>query len=125
MFFKEGFRPVLLLDFIKSGFEGRHNLKRAIFNSSWLLAEKIFRSVISLFVIIWIGRYLGPEQYGIYNYVFAYIVIFSSIASVGIDGVLIRELVKNPGSKQTIMGSAFLIKMAGGYFNVVKYFLTV
>ncbi len=29
-------------------------------NTSWLFAEKIF-------VSIWVARYLGPEQYGLYK----------------------------------------------------------
>jgi len=109
----------LIPDFIKSHIAERHDLKKAIINSWWLLLEKIFRSIINLFVIIWIGRYLGPEQYGLYNYVFAYIVIFTSIASMGIDGIVIRELVKKPGLKDIIIGSAFFIKISGGILALI------
>ena len=37
-------------------------------NTSWLLGERILRMVISLFVGIYVARYLGPERYGLLSY---------------------------------------------------------
>ncbi|SVA56519.1 uncharacterized protein METZ01_LOCUS109373, partial [marine metagenome] len=37
-------------------------------NTSWLLGERVLRMAISLFVGIYVARYLGPERYGLLSY---------------------------------------------------------
>ena len=37
-------------------------------NTSWLLAERIIRMGVLLFVGIYVARYLGPERYGLLSY---------------------------------------------------------
>ena len=37
-------------------------------NTSWLLGERVLRMAVSLFVGIYVARYLGPERYGLLSY---------------------------------------------------------
>jgi len=37
-------------------------------NTSWLLGERILRMLTSLFVGIYVARYLGPERFGLLSY---------------------------------------------------------
>jgi O-antigen/teichoic acid export membrane protein len=39
---------------------------RYLKNTSWLFGEKILRMTLGLFVGIWVARYLGPEQFGLF-----------------------------------------------------------
>jgi polysaccharide transporter, PST family len=107
-------KKCLLTEVISRKTGGRGNFKKVLVNSWWLLVDRILKSLAGIFVVIWIGRYLGPELYGVYNYVFSYTVIFAALASLGIDGILIRDLVRYPEKRDRIMGSAFLMKAAGG-----------
>lgn len=36
-------------------------------NTSWLFGEKILRMTVGLFVGVWVARYLGPEQFGLFR----------------------------------------------------------
>jgi O-antigen/teichoic acid export membrane protein len=82
-------------------------------NTSWLFAEKILRMVVGLFVGIWVARYLGPEQFGLFSYAQSFVGLFTAIATLGLDGIVIRELVKNKNMVSELIGTAFWMKLIG------------
>ena len=82
-------------------------------NTSWLLGEKILRMIVGLFVGIWVARYLGPEQFGLFNYAQAFVGLFTAIAGLGLDGIIVRELVKDPSKQAVLLGTAFYLKLIG------------
>jgi len=93
-------------------------LQKIVISAGWLVAERIFRMVISFFVGIAIARYLGPEQYGQLNYAQSFVALFSSIAALGLDGIVVRNIVRQPSRTDEIMGSAFVLKMFGSLFTI-------
>ncbi|WP_432772791.1 hypothetical protein [Francisella salimarina] len=50
--------------------------KKYFANTSWLLIEKIIRMVVGLFVGVWIARYLGPKQFGVFSYAQSFVALF-------------------------------------------------
>jgi len=62
-------------------------------NTSWLMGERILRMGVGLFVGIWVARYLGPEQFGLLSYAQSFVFLFTAIATLGLDGIVVRELV--------------------------------
>lgn len=99
-----------LPDFLRKRFAGRDTLRRAFDNSSWLLCDQILRMVAGLVVGIWMARYLGPERYGWLSYALAAVGLVSSFTSLGVNAVLVRELVRAPAETEAWMGTAFFIK---------------
>jgi len=85
-------------------------------NTSWLFAEKILRMVVGLFVGIWIARYLGPEQFGLLSYAQSFIMLFTAIATLGLDGIIVRELIKDETRRDSLLGTAFVLKLMGSIF---------
>ncbi len=51
-------------------------------NTSWLFLEKILRMVVGLFVGIWVARYLGPEQFGLFSYAQSFVGLFTTISTL-------------------------------------------
>lgn len=82
-------------------------------NTSWLMGEKILRMFIGLFVGIWVARYLGPEQFGLLSYAQSFVFLFTAIATLGLDSIVVRELVKNGSQRDIILGTAFTLKLIG------------
>jgi O-antigen/teichoic acid export membrane protein len=82
-------------------------------NTSWLLIERIFRLTFSFFIGVWVVRYLGPEEFGILSYTQSFVSLFAVIASLGLDEIVIRELVKNPAKRDLLLGTAFGLKLIG------------
>ena len=96
-----------------SKLKSNHGFMRYFKNTSWLFAEKILRMVVGLFVGIWVARYLGPEQFGLFSYAQAFVGLFTAIAGLGLDGSIVRELVKDPSKQAVLLGTAFYLKLIG------------
>lgn len=92
---------------------GRHNLQAVLGNSTWLFMDKILRMGVGLLVGVWIARYLGPGRFGLLNYAIAFTSLFGALATFGIDGIVVRELVNSPEKRDEILGSAFVLKLIG------------
>lgn len=74
----------------------------------------MLRMGVGLLVGVWIARYLGPEQFGLMNYAMAIVALFGAVASLGLNGIVVRDLVQNPEAAHTTLGSAFLLQVVGG-----------
>jgi O-antigen/teichoic acid export membrane protein len=99
---------------IRVRLEGRFNFQKTISNTGWLFFDKIFRMGVGLFVGAWVARYLGPEQYGLFSYACAFVALFSAIATLGLDGIVVRNIVREPSFTEEILGTAFVLKVLGG-----------
>lgn len=72
---------------------------------------------------LWVARYLGPDQFGIYNYVIAFTSIFASLAKLGMDEILVRDLVNHPEKEAVYLGTAFWLKIVGALltFGIITF----
>jgi PST family polysaccharide transporter len=111
-----------LPDFFRTKIEGRPNLQKILKNTGWLFADKIIRMGVGLLVGAWVARYLGPVQFGIYNYAVAFVALFTPFATLGLDGIVVRNILREPSLKEETLGTAFLLKLTGG---ILALFLTV
>ena len=94
-------------------FFARPGFRKYFANTSWLLGERILRMAISLFVGIYVARYLGPERFGLLSYALSFVWLFSSLASFGLDDILVRELVQRPEQRNNLLGTVFWLKVCG------------
>lgn len=90
-------------------------VRRYFFNTSWMFAEQVLRIVAGLFVGVYVARYLGPEQFGIYSYAAAFVALFGTIARLGLDGIVVRDLVNHPQERDVYLGTAFWLKLTGAF----------
>ena len=65
-------------------------------NLAWLVGDRLFRMAIGVVVLGFVARYLGTASFGDLNYAIGLTAIFSSLATLGIEGIVIRELVRYP-----------------------------
>lgn len=90
-----------------------HGLMKYFKNTSWLFGEKILRMSVGLFVGIWVARYLGPDQYGLFSYAQSFVGLFVAFSTLGLDSIVVREIVKNNSKSEDIIGTAFWLKIIG------------
>lgn len=93
---------------------GRHDLLVVLQNSGWLFLDKMLRLTLGLLVGAWVARYLGPAQYGELAYVLAYIAFFQAIATLGLDGIVVRDIAQNKDQANTVLGTAFALRLGVG-----------
>lgn len=96
-------------------------IKKIFFNSGWLLLDKVVRLIMGLVVGAWTARYLGPENYGLLSYATAFVAIYATIVTFGIDGLVIRDLAKEKDveKRKEILGTAFRIRFIGGFVSII------
>uniref|UniRef100_Q3AST7 Probable polysaccharide biosynthesis protein n=1 Tax=Chlorobium chlorochromatii (strain CaD3) TaxID=340177 RepID=Q3AST7_CHLCH len=86
---------------------------RYLKNTSWLFGEKVLKLFVGLFVGVWVAKYLGPKQFGLFSYAQSFVGLFSTIATLGLDGIVVRELVKDEKRRDELIGTAFWLKVIG------------
>lgn len=74
---------------------------------------------IGLVVGVWVARYFGPDLFGTWNYVLAFVGLFSTIATLGIDGIVVRDLTLNFERVNSYLGSTFGLRLISGIFSAV------
>ena len=70
--------------------------------------------VAGLVVGVWVARYLGPKQYGEFNYLVTYVFLFATVASFGLDSIVVRELSRTEANGVEVLGTAFVLRLGGG-----------
>ena len=69
--------------------------------------------VITLFVGVYVARYLGPSNYGLLSYAGSFVVLFSAIATLGLDNIVVRDLVRDEKKRDELLGTTFVLKTVG------------
>jgi len=85
-------------------------------NSVWLLLEKGSRWILGLTIGLWTARHLGPHDFGVYNVTLSWVALFGAAAGLGVEPIVVRELVRRPGEQLAIMVTALGLRLAGGAF---------
>lgn len=93
---------------------GHEGFRRYFANTGWMFAGQVIFLILSFFIGAWLARYLGPEKYGLISYIVAFVGLFSFLGSLGIDGILNRELVSHPDKRDDLLGTSFYLKLIGG-----------
>lgn len=94
-------------------------LAKVLANAGWLVGDKVLRLGVGLLVMVWVARYLGPEQYGKWNYGIAFATLFGSFATLGLDSIVVRDLVHNPDKASAILGTTFALKMVAALVAIL------
>lgn len=102
-------------------------MRQYSFNASWLVFEKAIRIFTTTFVAFYIARYLGPKDFGQLSYALAWLAILGSVASLGLDGIALREISFHPDRVNTILSTGIGMRLLASLALVaaicVSYFL--
>lgn len=101
----------MLIDKIIDKFHISPTKAKILTNVFWAVTGKVVTLLSTLVVGIFVARYLGPEQYGLMNYVISIVALFTVFATFGTTEIIIRELAKKELSKDVILGSAFVVRI--------------
>lgn len=102
----------------------QNGFKRYFHNTSWIAIAKIISLIVSFLTITIIAKYLGPENFGKLSYAQNFVALFSAFASIGIDQILLRELVANKDKEKELLGTAFILKLCFGLATFTTTLIT-
>lgn len=106
-------------------FRQSSTIRKYVSNTSWLFVEQIIRMGVGLFVGIWIARYLGPETFGLLSYAQSLVGLFGAIATLGLNSIIVRELLSKRIDNDSLLGTAFALKLVGAFAVLAFLFVTV
>lgn len=86
-------------------------VNQAAKNSGIVFFGRIFNLAVDFIVGIYLVRYLGSSDYGVYSLVFSYIFLFNFVSLSGMNKVLVREISKNEKIAKTIVGNALTLRI--------------
>lgn len=107
----------LIPGFIRQRIAHRPNLLRIVDNIGWLFFDKMLRMGVGLIVGVWVARYLGPQQLGLLDFAAAFTSMFAALAGLGLQGIVVRDLVRSPQRAAETLGSAAALLFAGGVLS--------
>ncbi len=100
-----------LLNFLKKNKEAK--------NASWIIAGKLVQMLVSFIVSVLTAKYLGPSNYGLVNYGTAYVAFFTSLCTLGINSVIIKDFVDNPDEEGMALGTTFVLRAVSSILSAV------
>ncbi len=92
---------------------------RSVKNAGYLIAGKVIQMVFSLFVGLLTARYLGPSNYGLINYAGAYTAFFASLCGLGINSVIVKEIIDHPEEEGMVMGTSLGLQAVSSFLSAV------
>jgi PST family polysaccharide transporter len=93
-------------------------LRRVMGNMGWLMFDRVVRMGLGLFVGVWVARYLGPVQFGSLNFALAFVALFATLTTLGLEGIVIREVLHNAQDTHEILGTTLALRLGGGLLAV-------
>ena len=92
-------RPFSLIERVNAHAGFRKYLK----NTGWLFSGQMLRMLLGLSVSVAVARYLGPADFGIFNFVLSIVALITVVCSLGLENLAQRELVKHSEDKDKII----------------------
>jgi O-antigen/teichoic acid export membrane protein len=93
-------------------------------NTGLLMLGRIGSLVIKMVVNICLANYLLKFNNVILFSSLAYVYLFASIAGLGLDQFIVKELHHDPQNRDKILGTAFLLKLIAGTLCIPLIFLS-
>ena len=83
-----------------------------------MVSGRLVKSLAGFIVGIFVARYLGVERYGVLMYSLGVVGLFSFISSIGMDSILVRELVKDRKNEKLYLATSVVIRLVASFFSV-------
>lgn len=87
-------------------------------NTAWQIAQQIYSMFISLVIGAISARYLGPSNYGLLNYGTSLINLMTTLTALGLDEVVMNDLVRDVDSRNEIIGTALVMRLVASVCGI-------
>ncbi len=88
-------------------------------NMAWIIFSRIVQSVLALFVSMLSARYLGPANFGKINYAASIVAFVLPIMYLGINNILVQEIINNKNDEGKILGTAIVTCVFSSFICVI------
>ena len=106
---------IIIKNFIDDNFtESQIKIFKNLYSLTFGQLLKFF---FNLFISVYIARYLGLELLGKFSYIVAVTGILGSFSALGLQSIVVRELVKTPKKSSVILGTSLTLSFIASFFS--------
>jgi PST family polysaccharide transporter len=106
------------MNFIKT-IKQHQGVSESLSNIGWLSSDRIVRMFGAVIVGTVVARYLGPGQFGLLNFALAIYGLFNIASNLGLDSLVVRDVVLDQNNEHEVLGTAFVLKAAASVVTAV------
>ncbi|MEL6930462.1 MAG: flippase [Cyanobacteria bacterium J06600_6] len=99
--------------------------RKVIGNVGRLFAERVFSMAIAFVVGIYVIRYLGSENFGVLSYSISFVSLFGSVATLGLKGIVVRNIVREESASNEILGTVLFLRLIGAAIAIVLIIVAI
>lgn len=88
-------------------------------NVAWIIGGKIVQSLITLVIGALTARYLGTIGLGSINYIYSFIALFMSVATLGLDNITIKAIIDDRENVGQTLGTIIGMKLMAATISAV------
>ncbi|WP_415967651.1 flippase [Faecalitalea cylindroides] len=94
-------------------------MNRVAKNAMWIIICRIVQSVLALVLNMLVARFLGPSNFGIITYASSLVAFVVPIMQLGLNNILVQELVNDPKSEGKILGTSIGLSLLSSFFCII------
>lgn len=99
--------------------------KTIIQNMSWLFLGELIGRIIKILLVVYAVRLLGTNEWGVFSYILSFITIFINLTDIGLNAIVVKELVSKDQEKFSYFSTAFYIKLFLLLLSALVIFTTI
>lgn len=85
--------------------------KKVLKNTVWLIGCRIIQAILGFIISMLTARFLGPANFGLISYAASIVAFFSPIMKLGLDFIMVQEIVNNPDQEDKIVGTGLSMNL--------------
>ena len=92
---------------------------KLVSNASWIMVGRVFQLVLTFVTTMLVTRYLGPDEYGKITYVNSYIQLFLPLCTLGMNDIVVKELVDHRDRNDEILGTMIGLRVVSSLISML------
>lgn len=92
--------------------ENKSQSQTIVKNAFWLTVSQVGGRTIRALAIIYVARFVGAAEYGLFSYALGLAGFFTLFADIGINSILTRNVAQRPSEARAYFATAFWMKAA-------------
>ena len=102
-----------------------NSVQRIVKNISVSGISQILLSILGFFFLIYIARYLGESEFGVYSFAISFTSLFVIFADLGISQFIIREIARNKEITSEYISNSLIVKFLLSIVTFILIALTI
>lgn len=88
-------------------------------NACWIIGCKLIKAVLTLVTTMITARYLGVSDFGVINYAAGLVAFVVPIMKLGIDSVLVHQIVEKSDAEGEIVGTSIVLNLISAFLCIL------